>query len=258
MDHPRVSALIWLALAAALVSVAAVVHGLADDGQAFEDQPAEVQRIYRSLYGDDAVTVWERDHNREIADAPAPDACARPWDGATVAWDGRHLGQEAQWVQDLFAREWQPRGVDPAARWAWEYECLHPRPAPTPTPTPTATIIKDPTPAAPSTRQSISRPAPTPTPVPKFDWHSHAGGVLHRHPVAGVRCVVNGQHEHHSPPCPTPTPTPEPTPDTFCMTWPDGGRYTPMHSHDWMDPVIHGKRHGHVCGIHPHPQQARR
>ena len=148
-------ALVVLVLAAALL-ITQAVWAAAIDGQTLADQPAEVQRIYRSLYGGQAETVWDRDHNRELGARPDDPCGFVPWTGATVARDGLTLASQPEWIQELFRLTWPAM---PEARWAWEHDCdLGPTPTPTaaPTPTPTETPEATPTPTA----------APTPVPTP--------------------------------------------------------------------------------------------
>ena len=57
-----VSALVLTTLATALADQ----HPAAADGQRLEDQSAEVQALYRAVYGDDAEARWIAEHNAAI------------------------------------------------------------------------------------------------------------------------------------------------------------------------------------------------
>ncbi|MCY3896097.1 MAG: hypothetical protein OXG17_06480 [Chloroflexi bacterium] len=43
------------------------MHPAANDGQRLEDQSADVQATYRSVYGDDAAAKWIEEHNAALA-----------------------------------------------------------------------------------------------------------------------------------------------------------------------------------------------
>lgn len=217
-------------LAAVVWAGAAQLNAAAIDGQTLADQPAEVQRIYRSLYGEGAASIWEADHNREIGQSDAERCATAFGDGRTVAHDGRHLRQEPPDVQALFDRV---HGVHAEARWVCEYERLHPPPASSPevgsdgddggdgqrddgpdrpTAPPRAAPRSTPPPPRQASRQPPPRPPPpTQPPVPITGWHEHPGLSTHRHTVETYACLVNGRHEHTRPPCPTPTPRSTPT-----------------------------------------------
>jgi uncharacterized membrane protein YeiB len=76
-----VSKLMLLAMLVAALTVALVPVALADghlqaaDGQSLNDQPPDVQALYRSVYGAGAAARWVEDHNAAVgamAMAPMP------------------------------------------------------------------------------------------------------------------------------------------------------------------------------------------